>query len=213
MNIQSDWRERMKTKLLVAAFVALLSTNVTVMAAGDAAAGKNKSAMCMGCHGADGNAPADAFPKLAGQNAGYLVKQMVDFKAATDRSDPTMLGMVAALTAQDMQDIGAFYAAQKGNVGLADEKQVELGKAIYRGGNMSSGVPACMGCHSPSGAGNPGAKFPSLKGQHAKYTIKQLNDFRKGTRKNDAGKMMRNVALRMTDAEISAVSQFIAGLK
>lgn len=203
----------MKTKLLVAAFVALLSTNVTVMAAGDAAAGKNKSAMCMGCHGADGNAPADAFPKLAGQNAGYLVKQMVDFKAATDRSDPTMLGMVAALTAQDMQDIGAFYAAQKGNVGLADEKQVELGKAIYRGGNMSSGVPACMGCHSPSGAGNPGAKFPSLKGQHAKYTIKQLNDFRKGTRKNDAGKMMRNVALRMTDAEISAVSQFIAGLK
>ena len=203
----------MKTNLLVAAFVALVSTNVTVMAAGDAAAGKSKSAMCMGCHGADGNAPADAFPKLAGQHAGYLAKQMVDFKAATDRNDPTMLGMVAALTAQDMEDIGAFYASQKGTVGLADEKQVELGKAIYRGGNMSSGVPACMGCHSPSGDGNPGAKFPSLKGQHAKYTAKQLRDFRDSKRKNDAGKMMRNVALRMTNAEIDAVSQFIAGLK
>ncbi|MCK4710230.1 MAG: cytochrome c4 [Gammaproteobacteria bacterium] len=203
----------MKTKLLIAALIALLGANASVMAAGDAKAGKDKSAMCMGCHGADGNAPADAFPKLAGQHADYLAKQMVDFKAATDRNDPTMLGMVAALSAQDMQDIAAFYASQKGTVGLADEKQVELGKAIYRGGNMSSGVPACMGCHSPNGTGNPGAKFPSLKGQHAKYTIKQLNDFRKGTRKNDAGKMMRNVALRMTDAEIAAVSQFIAGLK
>lgn len=204
----------MKTKLLIAAFCALIGSNLTVMAAaGNAAAGKDKSASCMGCHGADGNAPSDAFPNLAGQNAGYIAKQLADFKAGTHRTDAIMLGMVAALSKQDMADLGAFYESQTGKVGMADEKQVELGKAIYRGGNLSSGVPACMGCHSPSGAGNPGAKFPSLKGQHAKYTAKQLNDFRQSNRKNDAGKMMRNVALRMTDAEINAVSQFIAGLK
>ncbi|MDH5424200.1 MAG: cytochrome c4 [Gammaproteobacteria bacterium] len=203
----------MKTKLLIAALCALLGSNVSVFAAGNAAAGKDKSAMCMGCHGADGNSPADAFPSLAGQHADYLVKQMADFKAATHRNDPTMLGMVAALSAQDMEDLAAFYASQTGKAGMADEKQVALGKAIYRGGNISSGVPACMGCHSPSGAGNPGAKFPSLKGQHAKYTAKQLRDFRDNNRKNDAGKMMRNVALRMTNEEIEAVAQFIAGLK
>ncbi|MDH5391895.1 MAG: cytochrome c4 [Gammaproteobacteria bacterium] len=203
----------MKTKLLIAAFCALLGFNAAVTAAGNATAGKNKAAMCMGCHGADGNAPADAFPKLAGQHAAYLVKQLADFKVATHRNDPTMLGMVAALSDQDMQDLGAFYAAQTGKPGMADEKQVELGKAIYRGGNIASGVPACMGCHSPSGAGNPGAKFPSLKGQHAKYTAKQLRDFRDSKRTNDAGKMMRNVAARMSNAEIEAVSQFIAGLK
>lgn len=203
----------MKTKLLIAAFCALIGSNVSVMAAGNAAAGKDKSAMCMGCHGADGNSPADAFPSLAGQHAGYIAKQLADFKAGTHRNDATMLGMVAALSKQDMADLGAFYAAQTGKAGMADEKQVELGKAIYRGGNMATGVAACMGCHSPSGAGNPGAKFPSLKGQHAKYTAKQLRDFRNSERKNDAGKMMRNIAIRMTDAEINAVSQYIAGLK
>jgi len=203
----------MKTNLIIAAVVAMLGLTTSVMAAGDATAGKNKAAMCMGCHGADGNAPSDAFPKLAGQHAGYLVKQMADFKAATHRNDPTMLGMVAALSKKDMEDLGAFYAAQKAKAGLADEKQVALGKAVYQGGNLASNVPACMGCHSPSGKGNPGAKFPALNGQHAKYTAKQLRDFRDGKRKNDAGKMMRNVAARMTNAEIDAVAQYIAGLK
>jgi len=203
----------MKTNLIIAAVVAMLGLTTSVMAAGDATAGKNKAAMCMGCHGADGNAPSDAFPKLAGQHADYLVKQMADFKTATHRNDPTMLGMVAALSKKDMQDLGAFYAAQKATAGLADEKQVALGKAVYQGGNLASNVPACMGCHSPSGNGNPGAKFPALKGQHAKYTAKQLRDFRDGKRKNDAGKMMRNVAARMTNAEIDAVAQYIAGLK
>ena len=203
----------MNTKFLVAAFCALLGFNVSVLAAGDAAAGKDKSAMCMGCHGADGNSPADAFPKLAGQHADYTAKQLADFKAATHRNDPTMIGMVAALSEQDMLDLAAFYASQTVKPGLADEKQVELGKAIYRGGNIASAVPACMGCHSPSGAGNPGAKFPSLKGQHAAYTAKQLRNFRDNARMNDAGKMMRNVAARMTNEEIDAVAQFIAGLK
>lgn len=203
----------MKLKLLTAALCTLLGFTAPVFAAGNAAAGKDKSAMCAGCHGADGNSPADAFPKLAGQHEGYLAKQLADFKAAKDRNDPTMLGMVAALTEQDMADLSAFYSGQSVKGGIADEKQVALGKAIYQGGNMASGVPACMGCHAPNGAGNPGAKFPALKGQHAKYTAKQLADFRDNKRKNDAGKMMRNVALRMTNEEIEAVSQYIAGLK
>ena len=203
----------MKTKLLIAAFCALFGMTTSVMAAGDATAGKNKAAMCMGCHGADGNSPSDAFPKLAGQHEDYVAKQLADFKAATHRNDPTMLGMVAALSTKDMQDLAAFYASQKVKAGMADEKQVALGKAVYQGGNLASNVPACMGCHAPTGNGNPGAKFPSLKGQHAKYTAKQLRDFRDGKRKNDAGKMMRNVAARMTNAEIDAVAQYIAGLK
>lgn len=203
----------MKTNLIIAAVVAMFGLTTSVMAAGDATAGKNKAAMCMGCHGADGNAPSDAFPSLAGQHAGYLVKQLADFKAATHRNNPTMLGMVAALSMKDMQDLAAFYAAQKVKPSMADEKQVALGKAVYQGGNLASNVPACMGCHAPSGNGNPGAKFPALKGQHAKYTAQQLRDFRDGKRKNDAGKMMRNVAARMTNAEIDAVAQYIAGLK
>ena len=203
----------MKLKLSIAALCIMLGFTTPVFAAGNAAAGKDKSAMCAGCHGADGNSPADAFPKLAGQHEGYLAKQLADFKAAKDRNDPTMLGMVAALTEQDMADLSAFYAGQSVKAGIADEKQVALGKAIYQGGNMASGVPACMGCHAPNGAGNPGAKFPALQGQHAKYTAKQLVDFRDNKRKNDAGKMMRNVALRMTNEEIEAVSQYIAGLK
>lgn len=203
----------MNMKVMVAAVCTLIGFTAPAFATGDAQAGKDKSALCMGCHGADGNSVAPNFPKLAGQHAGYIAKQLADFKKATDRSDPTMLGMVAALSEQDMADLAAYYAAQKVSAGVADEKQVELGKAIYRGGNMASGVPACMGCHSPNGAGNPGAKFPSLKGQHADYTTKQLRDFRDTRRKNDAGKMMRNVAARMTNDEINAVAQFIAGLK
>ena len=203
----------MKTKLLIAAFCALVGTTTSAMAAGDAAAGKAKAAMCMGCHGADGNSPTAGFPSLAGQHEGYIAKQLADFKSATHRNDPTMLGMVAALNAKDMADLGAFYAAQKMKQGMANEKTVALGAAIYRGGNLSTGVPACMGCHSPSGMGNPGAKFPALKGQHAKYTAKQLRDFRDNNRKNDAGKMMRNVAARMTNEEIEAVSSYIAGMK
>lgn len=203
----------MKTKLFIAALCAFFGLTTSVMAAGDAAAGKTKSAMCMGCHGADGNSPSDAFPKLAGQHASYVAKQLADFKAATDRNNPTMLGMVAALSPQDMEDLAAFYASQTIKAGMADEKQVALGKAVYRGGNMASGVAACMGCHAPNGKGNPGAKFPSLQGQHAAYIALQLRDFRDGKRKNDAGKMMRNVAARMTNAEINAVAQYIAGLK
>ena len=198
-------------KLLLITLFASLATLGRVHAAGDVEAGKTKSAMCAACHGADGNSAAPNFPKLAGQHADYVAKQLSEFKSG-QRKDATMNGMAAALSEQDMADLGAFYAAQKGTVGNAAEDKVPLGETIYRAGNAASGVAACAACHGPTGSGNPMANFPSLNGQHADYTTVQLKNFRIGARANDAGAMMRGVAKKMSDAEIEAVAQYIQGL-
>jgi cytochrome c553 len=198
-------------KLLLITSIASLAMLGTAHAAGDAEAGKTKSAMCAACHGADGNSVAPNFPKLAGQHADYLTKQLKEFKSG-ERKDATMNGMTAALSEQDMADLGAFYAAQKGAVGTAAEDKVAVGETIYRAGNSASGVAACAACHGPTGTGNPMANFPSLSGQHADYTMLQLKNFRDGTRANDAGSMMRGVAKMMSDSEIEAVAQYIQGL-
>jgi cytochrome c553 len=200
----------MKTFLTIVA-IASFAAMGTVHAAGDAEAGKTKSAMCAACHGPDGNSAAPNFPKLAGQHADYTVKQLKEFKSG-ERKDATMNGMAAALSEQDMADIAAYYAAQAVNVGTAAEDKVALGETIYRAGNTASGVSACAACHSPTGSGNPMAKFPSLSGQHADYTAAQLKNFRAGARANDAGSMMRGIAKKMTDEEIGAVAQYIQGL-
>jgi cytochrome c553 len=198
-------------KLLMIASIASVAMLGAAHAAGDAEAGKAKSVMCAACHGQDGNSVAPNFPKLAGQHADYLTKQLVDFKAG-ERTDATMNGMVAALSEQDMADLGAFYASQKGTVGQAAEDKVAMGEMLYRAGNSASGVAACSACHGPRGSGNPMAKFPSLSGQHADYTALQLKNFRNAARANDAGSMMRGVAKKMSDAEIDAVAQYIQGL-
>ena len=200
----------MKNFSLIASLAGLIAV-APAMAAGDIEAGKTKSAMCMACHGTDGNSAAPNFPRLAGQHADYLVKQLSNFKSG-DRTDATMNGMAAALSDQDMADLAAFYAAQKGAVGSAAQDKVVLGESLYRAGNAASGVSACAACHGPAGGGNPMAKFPSLSGQHADYSVTQLKNFRAGTRANDAGSMMRGVAKKMTDAEIDAVAQYIQGL-
>ncbi|MET0046551.1 MAG: c-type cytochrome [Sedimenticola sp.] len=204
-------------KWLVSVSIALALATGGVQAAGDAAAGKAKSAVCMACHGPDGNSPtpsgpAATWPKLAGQHASYLAKQMADFKSGA-RKDPIMMGMVAALSEQDMADLAAHYNGQKQSDGTAAADQVELGEKLFRAGNKDSGVAACMACHGPAGLGNPAANFPRVSGQHAAYTEKALKDFRSGSRANDAGKMMQGVAAKMTDAEITAVSQYIQGLR
>lgn len=198
-------------KKLLIATIATLAAVSHVHAAADIEAGKTKSAMCAACHGQDGNSPAPNFPKLAGQHADYLAKQLKEFKSG-ERVDATMNGMAAALSEQDMADIAAFYASQKGTVGKAAEDKVEAGQNMYRAGNAASGVAACAACHGPAGAGNPMARFPSLSGQHADYTVAQLKNFRAAARANDAGSMMRGVAKKMTDAEIEAVAQYIQGL-
>ena len=203
----------MKFKLLIAAFGLLMSANTVVMAAGSAAAGEGKSAMCAGCHAADGNSVVNLFPKLAGQHASYIAKQLSDFKSGK-RTDGTMQGMVAALSEEDMADLGAFFASKTMGAGAADdESKVTLGQEVFRGGNSSTHVPACMGCHLATGKGNPAAKFPALAGQHTAYTIKQLKAFRIAGRANDSNSMMRKVAEHMSDAEIEAVANYIAGMK
>jgi len=204
-------------KLLVSVSIALALAASGVQAAGDAAAGKAKATACMACHGPDGNSPtptgpATTWPKLAGQHAKYLAKQLADFKSQA-RKNSIMLGMVASLSEQDMADLAAHFSSQKQVPGTAAGDQVAAGEKLYRAGNAASGVAACMGCHGPNGMGNPAANFPRISGQHAAYVEKALKDFRSGARTNDAGGMMRGVAGKMTDAEIAAVAQYVQGLR
>lgn len=199
-------------KWLVTASIALAFTVNGVQAAGDAEAGKTKSAVCLACHGPDGNSPNPIWPKLAGQHPTYIIKQLTDLKAG-DRKDPLMSPMAAPLSEQDIQDLAAYFSSQTQSTGTAAADQVELGEKIYRAGNTASGVAACMACHGPTGIGNPAANFPRVSGQHAQYVEKALKDFRSGTRANDAQKMMQGVAAKMTDAEIAAVAQYVQGLR
>ena len=200
----------MKKWLMTLSMAAAMVSSVAV-AGGDAAAGKAKSAMCAGCHMADGNSVNGMWPKIAGQHESYLIKQLQDFKAG-GRVDPTMQPMAAGLSEDDMANLAAFYSSQALKTGEADPAIVEKGKEIFMAGNAASGVAACSSCHAPNGVGNPAANFPALQGQHADYTVKQLKDFRAGNRANDAGKMMQNDAAKMTDEEISSVSSYIHGL-
>ena len=199
-----------KTLITVAALSMALVTGVN--AAGNAAAGKAKAASCAGCHGVDGNSSNPAWPKIAGQHAGYIAKQLADFKAGKTRNDPLMAGQVASLSSQDMADLGAYFSAKKGSQGGADKKLAAAGEKLYRGGNKKKGVAACIACHGPTGAGNPAANFPKLNGQHAAYVEKAMKDFRSGKRTNDANKMMQNIAEKMSDKEIKAVASYISGL-
>ncbi|MEJ2317156.1 MAG: c-type cytochrome [Gammaproteobacteria bacterium] len=200
----------MKKWLMTLSMATAMISSVAV-AGGDAAAGKAKSAMCAGCHMADGNSVNGMWPKLAGQHESYIIKQLQDFKAG-DRVDPTMQPMAAGLSEDDMANLAAFYSSQTLKGGEADPALVEKGKQIFMSGNAASGVAACSACHAPNGVGNPAANFPSLQGQHADYTVKQLKDFRAGNRAIDAGKMMQGVAAKMTDDEIAAVASYIQGL-
>lgn len=198
-----------KGKIL--AVVAALAMVSPAMAGGDAEAGKGKSASCTACHGTDGNSAAPTFPKIAGQHADYSAKQLADFKSGA-RVSALMAGQVAALSEQDMADLGAYYATEKAKIGKAKDETLAAGEAIYRGGIAETGAAACMACHGATGGGVPGAGYPQLSGQFADYTKSQLLAFRDGSRSNDANQIMRDISKRMTDAEITAVSQYIEGL-
>jgi len=201
---------KMKKVVWIASLLAL-ATYGPAQAAGDAAAGKVKSAVCAACHGVDGNSGANPlWPKLAEQHPSYIMKQLRDFKEKK-RNDETMSPMAMPLSDQDIEDLAAYFSSQKGTVGEAAADVVEMGEAIYRAGT-ANGVAACAGCHGPAGNGNGPAKFPRISGQTAAYVAKQLKDFRAGTRSNDLNGMMRDVASRMSDKEIESVSQYIQGL-
>ena len=194
-----------------AAVLILAGMSSQVIAAGDATAGKTKSATCTACHGVDGNSVNPEWPSLAGQHAKFIKKQLQDFKAG-DRTNAMMAPMAANLSDQDQADLAAYYASQQAKQGSADETLVDQGEKIYRGGNPTTGVAACIGCHGPSGRGNPAANFPSVSGQHAQYVSNQLFAFKKGDRSNDAGKMMRSISAKMNEDEIRAVSSYVQGL-
>ena len=195
----------------IALALLLVAGSGVAFAGGDPVAGKGKSITCIGCHGVDGNSSNPDWPSLAGQGEGYLAKQIEEFKDGS-RKDGTMNAMAAGVKKEDIADIAAYFANQKAKGGAADKDKIELGKQIYRAGIADAGIAACASCHGPTGAGNPAAKFPALAGQHAKYTAKTLKDFRSGERSNDPQKMMRDVAARLSDKEIEAVSSYIAGL-
>ena len=198
-------------KLLISAVVAAASLTAVSAFAGDAAIGKSKSAVCAACHMADGNSVNPLWPKLAGQHETYMIKQLKEFKS-TARKDPIMLGQVAALTEEDMDNLAAYFSSQTLKVGEADPALVEAGKLIYTTGNAKTGLAACASCHAPNGAGNPAANFPSIAGQHTVYAEKQLKAFRDSSRANDTGAMMQDIAGKMSDDEIKAVASYIQGL-
>lgn len=197
---------------LTLGLITLFASSGASLAEGDAAAGKVKAASCAACHGADGNSVNPEWPKLAGQNPGYLISQLTYFQDG-ERVNDIMKGMATPLTPQDREDLAAYFSSQKVKIGAAEPSLVELGQKIYRSGNAASGVAACMGCHGPDGAGNPAAKYPALRGQNAQYIENQLRGFASGQRNNEsAKKIMQPLASRMTDAEIRAVASYIQGL-
>jgi cytochrome c553 len=173
--------------------------------------------VCVACHGADGNSPTSANPILAGQGADYLFKQLTEFKAAEGkpavRNNPIMGGMTAALSVEDMKSLALYFSQQKPKPSSAtDNKLVAAGKTIWRKGDFERGIPACAGCHGPAGAGVP-AQYPRLSGQYAEYTETQLKNFRSEERSNDPEKMMRTIADKLSDKQIKAVADYIAGLR
>lgn len=172
--------------------------------------GTISSQVCAACHTADGSRGSPANPILQGQHAEYLVKQLTEFKSGK-RKNAIMSGMAAPLSEEDMRNVAAFYASKTAKPGFAKSKDtVALGEKIWRGGIAERNVPACAGCHGPTGAGLP-AQYPRLSGQHSDYVEAQMTAFRSGARAN--GPMMVTIAAKMNDKEIKAVSDYVAGLR
>ncbi len=212
-------------KVAVQALLAITSTaffSSLSLAAGSAEDGQEKAATCIACHGSDGNSANPQWPSLAGQNTAYLEKTLKAFQQplgsdgkVTDggRYDPVMTGQATNLSEQDMADLAAYFTGQKMAGKVSDPSLVGAGERLYRGGNMEANISACIACHGPNGRGNGPAGYPSLAGQHAVYTAKQLKDYRSGARKSDNAAIMRSITERLTDAEIEAVASYIQGLR
>lgn len=208
-------------KKLIVGLVVLAGFTGLASAEGNAERGEQLTATCAGCHGADGNSAAASFPKLAGQGAPYLLKQLQDIKNG-DRVVTQMTGLLDGYDQQQLEDIAAYYASQTMTIGEADPALLELGERLYRGGNPETGVPACSGCHNPAGQGIAAAGFPRLAGQHADYIAAQLNKFANGYRAEEPSEnarindgesgMMQTTAFRLKDFEIEALASYINGL-
>lgn len=186
------------------------STPAAALYAGNVGAGKDKAAMCAACHGSDGNSLVPMYPSLAGQSANYIAKQLADFKSGL-RNDPVMAGMVGGLSTEDMNDLAAYFAVQTAKEGTGETN--EAGHKLYLGGDAAKGVTACVACHGVAGKGMKQAGFPSVTGQSKDYLKKQLASFRDASRGNDNNGIMRNIAIKLSDADIEAVAQYISSMK
>jgi len=191
--------------------ILLLIAPISFSMAGDVEAGKSKSIVCSACHGQDGNSINPLWPSLAGQHKQYTIHTLRAYQNGT-RVDAVMQAQVMALTEQDLEDIAAYYNAQTMQKKDYDYGLAKKGESLYRGGNASTGVAACIACHGPTGRGNPGAGYPSLAGQHAEYTADALKDYTNTERKAGLNDMMQSLATRLTAEEIEAVSEYIQAL-
>ena len=180
---------------------------------GDATAGQAKAAVCGACHGMDGNSSDPQYPKLAGQSEQYIVRQLTDFKSGK-RQNPIMMGMATPLSPQDMHDVGAYFSSQTPLPGVADQALVEQGETLFRQGDATRGIPACMACHSMDGRGNPGAMYPQLTSQHAQYIEATLKAWHDGTTWGDDAhsQIMPAIAKNLDAKDISALASYIEGL-
>jgi cytochrome c553 len=203
----------MRKALSAIAVLALASGHVaTVLAEGSPDAGKQKSAVCAACHGVDGNSVNPEWPSLAGQHASYIVAQLQHYQQGT-RSNELMSPQAAALQAQDMADLAAYFSSQSLVPKEADPDLVSRGEQIYKGGDTDRGITACIACHGPGGQGNPLAGYPKVAGQHAAYLATQLRLYASGDRTSDPNQMMRNIAGRMTENDIKAAASYMQGLR
>ena len=182
------------------------------MKKGDAEKGSKLVGTCVACHGADGNSVVGQWPTLAGQRESYLFEQLEHIRSE-ERVIAVMKGLLNDYSDDDLRDVSAFYSSQKTKVSQADEANLALGEQIYRAGKLDSGVPACTGCHGPTGKGLESAQYPMLGGQKAEYVVTSLIAYQTGERAIDEhGKIMQGIALRLTTEEIRAVANYVSGL-
>ena len=200
--------------VLAASMLAVTQVQAESLVDGDADAGKNKALTCTACHGAAGNSANPMWPTIAGQHAKYTASQLHGFKDG-GRADPLMTSQAMLLSETDIADLAAYFEGLAGAAQpVADPKLLARGEALYRGGNAEEGIPACTGCHGPTGRGNAAAVYPSLQGQHATYTSKQLQDYASGARKT-GGKtqIMQAISARLSSEDIEALASYVQGLR
>jgi len=206
-----EWVQ-MKNWIAVLGSISLLAAPAALAVTGDAEAGAQKAAVCGACHGMNGNSVNPEWPNLASQHAGYIAAQLALFKEGV-RSNVIMAPNAMLLSEQDMADLAAYFSRQALQGLEADPSLYKAGEKLYRAGDASRGVPACIACHGPSGEGNAPAGYPSLRGQHSVYAYAQLNAYASGERKAQANNMMQAIAPKLTDEEKRAVASYLQGLR
>jgi len=202
----------MKRFWIVAATVSGALISVSAFPDGSVEAGATKAVTCQACHGGNGNSTNPEWPSLAGIGADYIAEQLKNFKDGK-RVNPVMMPMAAALSANDMADLGAYFDSLQ-NTGLeADPSYWQAGEKLYRGGDAARGIPACMACHGPTGNGNKPAKFPALRGQQSTYVVKQLNDYGSGARTTGPNGIMQTIAKRLSNDDIRNLASYMQGIR